>query len=176
MPPHDCSKNSLQSPQTPSEESVHPASNRPRAGIADQATLRITSPGKVLGPEQEREPVAGQEQAAVPSFPLSRAPCGDFGTHFSSQDVLAGRFRIVRFIGRGGMGEVYEAEDLELHERVALKTIRSDGAGDARAPLRFKREINLARRVTHPNVCRTFDVFRHTSEAPEIILLIMELL
>jgi len=181
MPPRDSSKNSLQSPQTPSEESVHPASNRPRAGIADQATLRITSPGKVLGPEQEREPVAGQEQAAVPSLPLSRAPCGDFGTHFSSQDVLAGRFRIVRFIGRGGMGEVYEAEDLELHERVAIKTVRAEIAPDARSIQRFKREINLARRVTHRNVCRTFDVFRHVVQLPdgttrETAFLTMELL
>jgi tetratricopeptide (TPR) repeat protein len=77
------------------------------------------------------------------------------------------------------MGEVYEAEDLELHERVALKTVRSDAAGDARAPLRFKREINLARKVTHPNVCRTFDVFRHTTretDGREITFLSMELL
>ena len=51
---------------------------------------------------------------------------------FPAGDVVAGRYRIVRFIAQGGMGEVYEAEDLELRERVALKTIRSDIADDER--------------------------------------------
>src|SRR5207253_9370697 len=102
-------------------------------------------------------------------------------SQFSPQDVLAQRFRIVRFIGRGGMGEVYEAEDLELHEHVALKTIRAEIAPDARSIQRFKREINLARRVTHRNVCRTFDVFRHVVQLPdattrETAFLTMELL
>jgi eukaryotic-like serine/threonine-protein kinase len=87
-------------------------------------------------------------------------------------DVLAGRFRIVRFIARGGMGEVYEAEDQVLRERVALKTIRPDVANDPRAMERFLREVHLARSVTHPNVARTFDVFHHESLA----FLTMELL
>jgi len=80
-------------------------------------------------------------------------------------DVLANRFRIVRFIGRGGMGDVYEAEDLELGERVALKTVRPEIAHLDGAIDRFRREIQLARKVTHPNVCRIFDVFRHRPEA-----------
>src|ERR1700690_323482 len=80
---------------------------------------------------------------------------------FVKGELLAGRFRIVRFVARGGMGEVYEAEDTELSENVALKTIRFDMATQDRSAERFKREIQLARKVTHPNVCRTFDVFRH---------------
>ncbi len=86
---------------------------------------------------------------------------------FVKDDLLAGRFRIVRFVARGGMGEVYEAEDTELSERVALKTIRFDMATEDRTIERFKREIQLARRVTHPNVCRTFDVFRHVSTSAD---------
>jgi hypothetical protein len=77
---------------------------------------------------------------------------------------VAGRYRIVRFVARGGMGEVYEAEDLVLGERVALKTIRAGAGGAAggeRAVERFRREVQLARRVTHPNVCRIFDVGVH---------------
>jgi len=73
---------------------------------------------------------------------------------FSADQVLAGRYRIVRFIGRGGMGEVYEAHDLELNERVALKTLRPEIASDQRMVSRFKQEIHLARQITHPNVCR----------------------
>lgn len=79
--------------------------------------------------------------------------------------VLAGRFRLIRPLGRGGMGEVFEAEDLELRERVALKTIRSDLSGESLSLQRFRREVQMARRVTHPNVCRIFDVFRHTDRA-----------
>ncbi|MFY9552421.1 MAG: serine/threonine-protein kinase [Thermoanaerobaculia bacterium] len=87
-------------------------------------------------------------------------------------EVLAGRFRITRFIARGGMGEVYEAEDLVLKERVALKTIRADVAGDERTMERFLREVHLARSVTHPNVARTYDIF---PQGP-VTFLTMELL
>jgi tetratricopeptide (TPR) repeat protein len=80
---------------------------------------------------------------------------------FVGGDVIANRYRILRPLGRGGMGEVFEAEDLELHERVALKTILPSLANDERLVAAFKREIALARRVTHPNVCRTFDLDFH---------------
>ncbi len=101
---------------------------------------------------------------------------------FNPGQVLAGRFKIIRFVARGGMGEVYEAEDLELHERVAVKTARFEGAQSEHDVERFRREIQLARRVTHPNVCRTFDVFRHAmpaasgGAATEILVVSMELL
>jgi tetratricopeptide (TPR) repeat protein/TolB-like protein/tRNA A-37 threonylcarbamoyl transferase component Bud32 len=100
---------------------------------------------------------------------------------FSPDDVLAGRFKVMRFIARGGMGEVYEAEDQELNERVALKTVRFEMAHREHAIERFKREIQLARKVTHPNVCRTFDVFRHADDndsdgSRETLIVSMELL
>jgi serine/threonine protein kinase/tetratricopeptide (TPR) repeat protein len=96
---------------------------------------------------------------------------------FSPGDLLADRFRITRFIARGGMGEVYEAEDVELREQVALKTIRSEVLEDTHALERFKREVHLAKQVTHPNVCRIFDLFRHATSANRSILLVsMELL
>ncbi len=83
-------------------------------------------------------------------------------------DVLARRFRVVRFLARGGMGEVYEAEDLELHEPVALKMIRPEIAVYYPNCLqRFKREVLLAKRVTHPNVCRIFDFFRDSESVTE---------
>ena len=79
------------------------------------------------------------------------------------------------------MGELYEAEDLELRERVALKTVLSTIAQDERSILQFKREVHLARQVTHPNVCRIYDVFRHRLQAAdgtprEVMFLVMELL
>src|SRR5271156_1754779 len=84
---------------------------------------------------------------------------------FVPGDLVAERFRIMRFVARGGMGEVYEADDIELHERVALKSIRSELLNDGRALDRFKREVHLARKVTHPNVCRIFDLFRQPASA-----------
>jgi len=80
---------------------------------------------------------------------------------FRPGDLLCNRFRVVRLIARGGMGELYEAEDLVLGEPIALKTIRTEIAADERARQRFRREVQLARKVTHPNICRTFDLFEH---------------
>ena len=99
---------------------------------------------------------------------------------FVPDEVLARRFRIVRFLAAGGMGEVYEAEDLELRERVAVKCIRHSTLSQPNALARFRREVYLARKVTHPNVCRIFDLFRHTpredNPEEEIAFVSMELL
>ena len=65
---------------------------------------------------------------------------------FLTNTILANRFQVVRFIARGGMGEVYEAEDLVLKERVAVKCIRFEYAQHENATERFKREIQLARK------------------------------
>jgi tetratricopeptide (TPR) repeat protein/tRNA A-37 threonylcarbamoyl transferase component Bud32 len=86
------------------------------------------------------------------SAPSSRGP------RFAQGDIVGKRYRVIRFIARGGMGEVYEAEDLELQVHIALKSIASERAEDAPALERFKREIQLARKITHPNICRIFDV------------------
>lgn len=74
---------------------------------------------------------------------------------------LADRFRVTRLLGAGGMGEVYEAFDEELDTTVALKLIGDLFHSEPQAQERFKREVQLARRVSHPNVCRVYDVFRH---------------
>lgn len=74
------------------------------------------------------------------------------------------------------MGEVYEAEDLELGQRVALKTLRAEIARSESVLARFKQEILLARKVTHPNVCRIFDLGSHVSQDETVAFLTMELL
>ena len=96
---------------------------------------------------------------------------------FSSGEFVSERFQIVEMRARGGMGEVYEALDLQLEERVALKTIRAELAWDEKAVARFLREVHLARKVTHHNVCRIHDVFRESRKGSEdILFLTMELL
>ena len=97
---------------------------------------------------------------------------------FQPGEIVSHRYRVVRFLGRGGMGEVYEAEDRELGGLVAIKTIRSAMAADDHTIARFKKEIHLARRVAHRNVCRTFDVARHErgDGRDAIVFLTMEFL
>jgi serine/threonine-protein kinase len=77
---------------------------------------------------------------------------------FISGTVLDGRYRIVALLGRGGMGEVYKAEDLNLDHEVALKFLPDSFANDSAALTRFRTEVRIARQVTHANVCRVFDI------------------
>lgn len=72
--------------------------------------------------------------------------------------VLGNRYRIQRFVARGGMGEVYEAYDRTLRERVALKTVMPTVSDSPRAVRRLMAEVQLSRRVSHPNVCRIYDL------------------
>ena len=96
---------------------------------------------------------------------------------FPVPEIVAGRFRIIRYIAEGGMGTVYEAEDLTLGDRVALKTIRPDIASRPHAVERFKREISLGKKVTHPNVCRIYDLgVDRTEDGRDFLFLTMQFL
>ena len=114
------------------------------------------------------------------SSPLDRAVWDDVPLGvFRAGQIVAGRYRIVRYLNRGGMGEVYEALDLELSERVALKTLLPEVAADARMIARFKQEIQLSRKIGHRNVCRVFDLARHPvngSSPDTVFFLTMEFL
>ena len=97
------------------------------------------------------------------------AQAGGESSHgFAPGVVLAGRFRIVSLLGRGGMGEVYRAEDLKLGQPVALKFL-PDPIDQAKLS-RFYGEVRIGRQVAHPNVCRTYDVI----EADARHFLVME--
>lgn len=95
--------------------------------------------------------------------------------------LLSGRFSILRIVGEGGMGQVYEARDQELGVSVALKVIRPEIASHSEAVARFRQEVRLARRVTHPNICRIYDLNRDVMVRPdgssgELLYLTMEFL
>ncbi len=72
--------------------------------------------------------------------------------------ILAGRYRIIGLLGKGGMGEVYRADDLKLSQPVALKFLPARLLNDAASLARFHREVRVARRVSHKNVCRVYDI------------------
>src|SRR5664280_3641589 len=99
--------------------------------------------------------VLGSGASSVPH--LSTTSSVDEG-RFLPGTVLAGRYRIAGLLGRGGMGEVYRATGLTLGQAVALKFLPEATASDDRALARFYNEVRIARQVTHPNVCRVYDV------------------
>jgi serine/threonine-protein kinase len=72
--------------------------------------------------------------------------------------LLGGRYRIIGLLGRGGMGEVYRATDLALGQSVALKFLPEEAAQNQRLLERFHGEVRIARQVSHPNVCRVYDI------------------
>jgi serine/threonine-protein kinase len=89
---------------------------------------------------------------------------------FAPGTMLVERWRIVGLIGRGGMGEVYRADDLKLGTPVALKFLPASLAGDAVRRERFLSEVRLSRQISHPNVCRVYDI----GEADGVLFLSME--
>ena len=101
----------------------------------------------------DRSGVTGE----LPSLWL-RQFAGEEGPRFAAGEELAGRYRIVALLGRGGMGEVYRAEDLRLGQPVALKFLPLAFEHDPERVQRLLGEVSTARRVAHPNVCRVYDV------------------
>ncbi|MFN7986790.1 MAG: protein kinase [Thermoanaerobaculia bacterium] len=148
--------------------------------VDEEKTLGSSGPPRRDGSREGDRPPAGDATIATPGQkPGFPAPPG-----LAEGSVIAERYRVVRFIARGGMGEVYEAEDLALGGRVALKTILPSLEEGTEYVERFKREIHVARHVTHPNVCRIYDLGVHRGAPPvpggpappELLFLTMELL
>jgi len=119
---------------------------------------------------------ADTEEVSAPP-PVEPSKVAEHKYIFSSGDLIAGRHRVLRTIASGGMGEVYEVQDLELNERVALKVISLKSAAKPNSAEMFRREITLARQVTHPNVCRIYDIGHHDHpEHGDLLFLTMEFL
>ena len=96
---------------------------------------------------------------------------------FHPGQLIANRFLVVRFIARGGMGEVYEARDQFLQDAgIALKIIRPEIAADAASSSRFEQEVILARKVVHTHLCPIYEIFRCEQPAPPFLFLTMKLL
>jgi serine/threonine-protein kinase len=101
-----------------------------------------------------------------PSTPRSRSSAKHSSVSFDSIDdarfvpgtILGERYRIVGLLGKGGMGEVYRADDLKLAQPVALKFLPEQLLNDEAALARFHREVRVARQISHPHVCRVYDI------------------
>jgi hypothetical protein len=77
---------------------------------------------------------------------------------FTPGTILADRYRIIGLLGRGGMGEVYRADDLKLGQPVALKFLPPKLAEDSVRRERFFAEVRITRQLSHPNICRVYDI------------------
>ena len=122
------------------------------AGPADLADTR-------LGPAT---PLSAASTPSSPTTPrtsptLTRTAARD-GGRFAPGALVADRYRIVGLLGRGGMGEVYRADDLRLDQSVALKFLPDSVAHDPARLAQFHNEVRVARQVTHKNVCRMYDI------------------
>jgi serine/threonine protein kinase len=118
---------------------------------------------------QDDEPGPATEfdrtEMAVPTGTVPARPSGTPpGGVEEIYQLIAGRYVILRLLGTGGMGNVYCVRDSELNETVALKMLRRDLDGTPGILERFRQEVKLARRVTHPNVARTFDIGEHEGQ------------
>jgi serine/threonine-protein kinase len=99
-------------------------------------------------------------KSATPSRASAAHTLSDSLDHarFVAGTILNERYRVVGLLGRGGMGEVYRAEDLTLEQTVALKFLPEALSADGAALARFHREVRVARQISHRNVCRVYDI------------------
>ena len=112
-------------------------------------------------------PAAHPNKNELESTPLDRG-------RFVAGTLLSGRYRIVGLLGKGGMGEVYKAEDLKLRQMVALKFLPDALSNDGGMLARFHREVRAARQITHANVCRVHDIGETAIELQSVHFLSME--
>jgi serine/threonine protein kinase/Flp pilus assembly protein TadD len=142
--------------------------------IADPAVTRIAPPAIHSSVVTDRTgfdadltiattPVdADMTIASAPGASTGGAPQGNSSGPLAAGAAFGGRYHIIRLLGMGGMGAVYQAWDAELEVALALKVVRPAAADDAEAAAqierRFKQELLLARLVTHPNVVRIHDL------------------
>ncbi len=99
-----------------------------------------------------------QTASSHSSIPLSTPPLTSIGPRFLPGSLIGQRYRVIGPVGKGGMGEVYRADDLDLGQPVALKFLNAQLANDPAAVGRLRNEVRLARQVAHPNVCRVYDI------------------
>ena len=124
-----------------------------KTDVFDVAAKLITQPQEVYTP---RERGSGKKSIFT-SDSIDDA-------RFIPGDILSDRYRIAGLLGRGGMGEVYRADDLKLKQAVALKFLPASLTANGAALARFYKEVSVARQISHRHVCRVYDVAEYNGE------------
>src|SRR6202158_2963630 len=145
----------------PDSPTIAPGSSSDAGGIVTKTSGESSSPSSSAATIADASPLPG---SPVPAGALSST------TFFAPGTLLGARYKILRILGQGGMGAVYQARDQELDRIIALKVIRPELASNPGILARFKQELILSRNVTHKNVVRIFDL----GEADGIKFITME--
>lgn len=133
-------------------------------------------------PEPRFDPVAGASpgesdrprSGSDPDATTSPTGSGRRRARFQPGAVIGERYRIATFLGRGGMGEVYLADDMRLDQQVALKFLPEQASQDASWRERLQNEVRLARQVSHKHVCRVYDIGETSTPDGALLYLSME--
>jgi serine/threonine-protein kinase len=128
----------------------------PHCGTACDADATIPSASSGAD-DATRAVVSRSSSSGISRVSSGEGVSGDGGA-FGAGTVLAGRYRIVGILGRGGMGEAYRADDLTLGQSVALKFLPAEIAQDAERRTQLLAEVRVARQISHANVCRVYDI------------------
>jgi serine/threonine-protein kinase len=129
----------------------------------------VLAHGRSAAGEQAEDAASGNSSALAGDSTLTlAAPAATLG--FQTGALVAQRYRIVHLLGHGGMGEVYRADDLVLGQTVALKFLPATATSSPSARSGFRNEVRIARQISHPNVCRVYDI----GEAEGVTYLSME--
>jgi len=99
-------------------------------------------------------PLHPSDEISAPLTETLETPKEELTTGFT----FAGRYQIIEELGKGGMGKVYKAQDTDLNEKVAIKLLRPEIAGDKKTIERFRNELKFARKIRHKNVCQMYDL------------------
>ncbi|HEY5838698.1 MAG TPA: serine/threonine-protein kinase [Pyrinomonadaceae bacterium] len=128
------------------------------ASVSENTSHCPSCGAALLGTQATIRQPPPKEKSKAPTSSRSTSTSSRGEGKFLAGTVLNERYRITGLLGRGGMGEVYKAEDLKLTQTVALKFLPEHFAEDQAAHERFIGEVRTARQVSHPNVCRVFDI------------------
>jgi len=134
------------STEIPSGSRYCPGCGAIQSSVSQMATA--VAPGTPSSPRSPSLGPVGRLESSV----------GFGGAAFQLGQILSGRYRVIGLLGRGGMGEVYRADDLELSQAVALKFLGRSLAERPDSLERFRAEVRNARQVSHPNICRVYDI------------------
>ncbi len=132
------------------------AQNLPDSRFCSSCGLAFSSPSQMptMGVPEGEAPNTAETPHVARIISSDSIPAGGF----TPGTILADRYRIIGLLGRGGMGEVYRADDLKLGQPVALKFLPPRLADDAVRRERFFAEVRITRQLSHPNICRVYDI------------------